>query len=91
VLYLWTQRFNSSAPSALPAPGDYDVVPKWPGQEPARLTLLERDVFIASAERFPAREIVRGGAANLEYHHTPTIHLPYSLLKIGHPLQPQGC
>ena len=60
-----TQRFNNSAPSALPAPGDYDVVPKWPGQEPARLTLLERDVFIASAERFPAREIVPGAHNNM--------------------------
>lgn len=48
-----TLRFNASAPSKLtPAPGAYDVQPRWPGEEPARLTLLERDVFISNANRF---------------------------------------
>lgn len=47
-----TNRFSSSAPTRQPAPGDYDVQPRWPGEEPARLTLLERDVFISNANRF---------------------------------------
>ena len=55
-----TRRFTSSAPSSSPAPGAYDVVPKWPGEEAHRLTLLERDVFISNAERFSSKQAASG-------------------------------
>jgi len=36
------------------------VVPKWPGEEANRLTLLERDVFISNAERFSTKQAATG-------------------------------
>eukprot|EP01043_Picozoa_sp_COSAG02_P011616 COSAG02_NODE_431_length_22447_cov_7.487202_2_plen_582_part_00 len=55
-----TRRFTSSAPSSSPAPGAYDVVPKWPGEQANRLALLERDVFISNAERFSTKQAATG-------------------------------
>jgi hypothetical protein len=46
------QKPSAAANDQGPSPGDYDVQPRWPGEEPARLTLLERDVFISNQERF---------------------------------------
>lgn len=62
-----TRRFAASAPAAVagPAPGAYDVVPKWPGEEPARLTLLERDVFISNAQRFSSKNAAGGNQPGL--------------------------
>ena len=36
------------------------MVPKWPGDQANRLTLLDRDVFISNAERFSTKQSATG-------------------------------
>merc|ERR1711998_71008 len=57
-----TNRFVKSAPGTLgaPAPGDYEVQPKWIGDVPAKLTLLDKPVFISNANRFGIKEVAPG-------------------------------